>query len=121
MTNKNKEQKITDEMIKNNPYCGSSLDEHINEQKKKDPKFAEAFDREMLLLEMAQEVKKLRKKRKLTQRSLAKKAGITQSVIARLESTENTRIPSYGLLKRIANALEVEFYYGFKTSVRTNL
>jgi ribosome-binding protein aMBF1 (putative translation factor) len=113
-----KETKIIEEMIKNNPYCGSSLDEHIEEQKKKDPKFAEAFDKEMLLLEMAQKVKELRKKKKLTQRSLAKKAGITQSVIARLESAENTRIPSYGLLKKLSAVLEVPFYYGFSKTGR---
>jgi DNA-binding XRE family transcriptional regulator len=106
-------KEITEEMLKSSPFYGGSLDEHIEEQKKKDKKFAELFDKEMLLLNMAKTVKELRKERKLTQRDLAKKAGITQPVIARLESAENTRIPSYTLLKKIAVALNVNFNFGF--------
>jgi len=109
----NKETKITDEMIKNNPFLGDSLDEYIEEQKGKDTKFAEAFDKEMLLLNMAKTVKELREEKKMTQGSLAKKAGTTQPVIARLESAKNSRIPSYNLLSKIAIALNVNFNFGF--------
>ena len=51
-------------------------------------------------------LKKARERRKLTQAALAKKVGVHQVTIARLETGE--RRPSMDLLQRLAKALKVE-------------
>ena len=68
------------------------------------PEFAEHFQRELLINEIAKLVVELRKHADLTQRQLAEKAGTTQPVIARLESGVDNRIPSLELLARLAAA-----------------
>jgi len=81
-----------------------TLNEHIKEQYKKSKTFAKYYDRELLINSIAKLALELRKHKHFTQQELAKKAGTTQSVIARLESGKDTRIPSLGLLLRIAAA-----------------
>ena len=83
------------------PY---TLDDHIKEQYAKSKTFAKHYDRELLINSIAKLAVELRKHKHFTQQELAKKAGTTQSVIARLESGKDTRIPSLGLLLRIATA-----------------
>ena len=82
-------------------------------EKSRDPEFKEAYDRELMINEIATLVVKLRKKAKLTQQELADRVGTKQSVIARLESGKNKRAPTIALLGRIAKAsnakLEVKF------------
>jgi len=51
-------------------------------------------------------LKKAREKRKLTQAALAKKVGVHQVTIARLETGE--RRPSMDLLQRLAKTLKVK-------------
>ncbi len=51
-------------------------------------------------------LKKAREKRSLTQAALAKKVGVHQVTIARLETGE--RRPSMDLLQRLAKALKVK-------------
>lgn len=70
----------------------------------KDLEFAKHFQRELLINEIAKMVVQLRQQAKLTQQELAKKAGTTQPVIARLESGCDNRIPSLELLARLAAA-----------------
>jgi transcriptional regulator with XRE-family HTH domain len=50
----------------------------------------------------------------LTQGDLAKKVGTSQSVVARLESSINTRIPSLNLLERIATAFKARLSISFE-------
>ena len=83
------------------PY---TLDDHIKEQYAKSKTFAKHYDRELLINSIAKLAVELRKHKHLTQQELAKKAGTTQSVIARLESGKDPRMPSLGLLLRIAAA-----------------
>lgn len=68
------------------------------------PEFAQHFQRELLINEIAKMVIHLRKKAKLSQQELAEKAGTTQPVIARLESGSDNRVPSLDLLSRLAVA-----------------
>lgn len=79
----------------------------------KDPKFKEHYERELLINAVSKMIVKLRKSSKLTQAELAKRAGTTQPVIARLESGTGTRVPSLLLLARIAHAtharLDIKF------------
>lgn len=70
----------------------------------KNKKFAQRFQHELLINEIAKLVVQLRQNASLTQCALAKKAGTTQPVIARLESGSDTRIPSLELLARLAVA-----------------
>ena len=55
---------------------------------------------------LAQNIKKLRKKHKLSQEELAKKADITYSTLIKIESGANKN-PTIKTLKKIADALEV--------------
>ncbi len=55
---------------------------------------------------LAQNVKKLRKKHKLSQEQLAQKAGITYSTLIKLESGANNN-PTIKTLQLLAKALNV--------------
>ena len=55
---------------------------------------------------LAQNIKKLRKQRKLSQEELAKKAGVTYSTLIKLESGANKN-PTIKTIQQIAAALEV--------------
>lgn len=55
---------------------------------------------------LAQNVKQLRKKHKLSQEGLAKKAGITYSTLIKIESGANKN-PTISTIKKVANALNV--------------
>ena len=90
-----------------------TLNTIINEQIKKDPKFADQYQRELLINEISKMIIKLRSDAHLTQSELAEKAGTTQPVIARLESGTDTRIPSLNLLARIASASHARLHIGF--------
>ena len=80
-----------------------ALTDVIN-KKCKNKEFAELFQRELLINEIARMVVELRQKAKLTQKELADKAETTQPVIARLESGADNRMPSLELLAKIAIA-----------------
>ena len=90
-----------------------TLNAVIEEQQKKDPEFAEHYQRELLINEISKMIIKLRNAAHLTQAELADKAGTTQPVIARLESGTDTRIPSLTLLARIASASHAKLHIGF--------
>ncbi len=90
-----------------------TLDSIINEQNEKDPEFAKNYQRELLVNEISKAVVELRNEAKLTQLELAKKAGTTQPVIARIESGTDTRIPSLALLARIAGASHTKLHLSF--------
>lgn len=55
---------------------------------------------------LAQIIKELRKKRKISQEELAKQAGITYSTLIKIESGANDN-PTMKTMKKIANALDV--------------
>jgi transcriptional regulator with XRE-family HTH domain len=55
---------------------------------------------------LAENIKKLRKQRKLSQEELAKKAGVTYSTLIKLESGVNKN-PTIRTIQQIAAALEV--------------
>jgi len=66
-------------------------------------KLKKAYGEEVARLRLAQEVRKLRLERKMTQESVANKVNVPQSVIARLES--GTHSVSVDTLSRVAHAL----------------
>ena len=79
----------------------------------KDPEVRIFYEEERAKTEIANAVRSARMKAGLTQAGLAKKIGTTQSVIARLESGSDKRIPSLPLLARIAGACGASFEFGF--------
>lgn len=89
--------------------------QEVLKEELKDPEFRFYFEHEKAISEIARLVRDARQRAKLTQAALAKKAKTTQTVIARLESGTDRRIPSLDLLERIARAfkarLQVSFAY----------
>lgn len=80
----------------------------------KDSEFSFYFEREKAISNIARMVRNARQKANLTQTQLAVKAKTNQSVIARLESGSDERIPSLELLERIACALKAKLIVGFQ-------
>jgi DNA-binding XRE family transcriptional regulator len=68
--------------------------------------FQDAYSEELVRLRLSQQIKKIRLEKKLTQKSLAGKAQMPQSVIARIES--GTHSFSLGTLNRIAKVFNKE-------------
>ena len=95
-----------------------TLDAFISEQNKNDSEFAEHYQRELLINEIARMVVNLRKAAHLTQEELAKKASTTQPVIARIESGSDNRIPSLELLARIAMASHAKLHLSFEQDTK---
>ena len=72
------------------------------------------YEEERAKTQFAATVREARKRANLTQAELAKKVKTTQSVIARLESGTDSRVPSLPLLARIAAACDGALEVGFK-------
>ena len=89
-----------------------TLDNYI-ERKIKGSKFRAAYNRELIINAIAKMIVDIRHSAQLTQAELAKKCGTSQSVIARLESGTDERIPSIDLLARIADASNATLKLGF--------
>lgn len=83
----------------------TTLREHLEEQIK-DPAFREAWDESELSYQVARSLIRLRLDLNLTQEELAHRAGVPQSVIARLESGKY--LPSLRTLDRMAKKLGLE-------------
>jgi ribosome-binding protein aMBF1 (putative translation factor) len=97
--------------MKTNKHIGLNFNEFIEDEKKRDPDFATAFDEQIDRLELARSVRELREKMGLSQEELAAKVGTQQPGIARLES--GRVVPTLEMLHKIAVAtgrkLEVRF------------
>ncbi len=65
--------------------------------------FKEGYEKEVARLEMIHQIRQARLSKKMTQEGLAKKAGMPQSVIARLESGRQGL--SFATISQIATAL----------------
>lgn len=91
-----------------------TLDKIIEKEKKRDAEFAKHYQRELLINEISKMIVQLRNAAHLTQAELARKAGTTQPVIARLESGSDKRIPSLALLSRIAAASHAKLHIHFE-------
>lgn len=91
-----------------------TLDDAIKKHSK-DPDFIAHYERELLINNIAKMVCAMRNKAALTQKELAKKAGTTQSVVARLESGQDSRVPSLDLLARVAKASDMKLNISFES------
>jgi HTH-type transcriptional regulator/antitoxin HipB len=88
---------------------GISLDEYLK-GRRKNREFRIAFDQAMIHLELAHMIGELRKLAGITQTELARQAGVSQPMIARLERGDQDRIPTLSTLNKVLNVLgrEVE-------------
>jgi len=77
----------------------------------KNPKFKKIFNEEMLKLQIAEQIIALRKKRRLTQKELAKKIHTTQAVVSRIENAQV--YPSTIVLQRICDKFNVNAKFEF--------
>lgn len=80
----------------------------------KDAEFYFYFEHARAISRIAKLVKDARCKAGITQTELANKVKTTQTVISRLESGYDKRIPSLDLLERIASALKAKLIVGFE-------
>lgn len=83
----------------------TTFDEVLN-RANKSTTFKKAYNEELLRLRMASDIKRIRTAKGLTQKVVAEKAQMPQSVIARIESGKSSI--SMGTLNRIAHVLGKE-------------
>ena len=69
--------------------------------------FAQAFHEERRRLRIAYEIRQERQRRNLTQKQLAKLAGVTQQMISRIENADAPKV-SLRTLVKVAAALDLE-------------
>lgn len=78
--------------------------EHIAE-KERDPEFRQLLEIERKALEFALQLQRARESQNLTQKQLAKQAGITQQQLSKLEHGANSNFQTY---LKVASALGIE-------------
>lgn len=78
--------------------------DHLEEQLK-DPKFKTQYELERKIFDFSIKLQKERERQKLTQVALAKKAGITQQQLSKVECGVNSNILTYF---KVASALGCE-------------
>jgi predicted transcriptional regulator len=83
----------------------TNYEKHLNKELK-NPVFKKEFEKECRRIKLAYEMAQMRKKKKMSQETLAKKIGTTQSVVARMEAGKQNF--SIGTLSKVAEALNCE-------------
>ncbi|HEY5649337.1 MAG TPA: helix-turn-helix transcriptional regulator [Nitrospiria bacterium] len=84
--------------------------QYVREQINKDPRFARDLEKSRVEIRLAVMITLLREKRGWSQRDLARRTGILQPQIARIEKGE--RLPSLKTLWRLADALNAKLVIG---------
>ncbi|HRK01624.1 MAG TPA: helix-turn-helix domain-containing protein [Oligoflexia bacterium] len=84
---------------------GVSLETVIERQIKKDKDFRILFDERRFYLQVAHLITNLRAKSGLSQSEVAKAAGVSQPLIARLEKGDQRRAPTFDTIYRILKTL----------------
>jgi len=79
----------------------------VIEEKRQDPAFRAEWDRTAFARDVAQRILRYRTDNNLTQTALARQVGMTQSVIARLESGDQP--PSIQTLAKLSAGTGMEF------------
>lgn len=102
----------------NKKYIGSSVFETIKEWEK-DPVFRKAVDEHVEKAKLAKMLKDIRQQEHISQVQLAKKANVTQSVIARIETGTSKTLPRLDLFNRILHSVGYETLIVAKKKGRT--
>lgn len=85
----------------------NSFDKYIEEGIKKNPSLGEELDKATSAIEVGFQIYTLRKKMGLTQTQLARKIGVSQSNVARIESADYTHY-TMNTLHKVAKALSAD-------------
>ena len=93
----------------------TNFKKYILEKAKKDPNIYYRIDEEAERLRIAAEIVALRKKYKLTQAQLAKKARTSQSALAQIEA--GRRSPTTDTLIKISNAVNTKLKISFSKTI----
>jgi ribosome-binding protein aMBF1 (putative translation factor) len=81
--------------------------EEIHQEDMRDPEYASEYDRTKLANEVALAVTRYRAEHHLTQAALARRLGMRQPAIARIEAADHE--PSLSTLSRLSRVLKVNF------------
>ena len=91
------------------------VDDYLQEQLK-NPEFKKEWDDIQPEMDVIRTIMDIRIEKNLTQKDLAKKTGLQQADISRLEN--GTRNPSLKMLKRLADGMGMELKISFVPKVR---
>ena len=86
---------------------GTKLKSYVK-SKLKDKEFKVAYEEVQMHLKIAKLLEELRHKAGLTQAELAKKTGVSQPMIARLERGDQDRVPTLHTINKIFRSLGYE-------------
>lgn len=81
-----------------------SLDDILAKELKSD-EFKLAYDRRRFYLQIAHLISDLRSRNGISQSELAKKAGVSQPMVARLEKGDSSRTPTFDTIFKVLKAL----------------
>ena len=79
----------------------------------KNPEFRKHYKSYDLPVRLAIQIAQIRHKKRITQAQLAKRIGVSQQFVARLENSEET-VPSLRTLEKVAQALDRHLYVDFR-------
>ena len=91
---------------------GTTFDQWLTKQRR-DPKFAGEYDRLEIPTRLAVKIAMMRDQQGLTQRALARKLGVSQQAISRLEDQEAANY-TLATLQKVAKALGKELVVDLK-------
>ena len=91
-----------------NKHIGSTFFDDIKKWEKVHPAFRKKVDEYVEKEKLAQMLKEIREKEHLTQKQLAAKACVTQSVIARIETGSSRTLPRLDLFNSILQSVGYE-------------
>jgi DNA-binding XRE family transcriptional regulator len=94
--------------MKTNNLKFKTFDQVFTKSLKKES-FRKAYAEEMAYIKLAKQVREMRVAKKMTQKDLAEKADMSQSVIARIESGLHSF--SLGTLQRLADVFDKEIQF----------
>lgn len=92
----------------NKKHIGNSVFDDIKKWEAEDPDFRRRVNEQIEKRKLAAMLKEIRAKEHLTQEELARKANVTQSVIARIECGTSKTLPRFDLFNRIIAAAGYE-------------
>src|SRR2546426_977660 len=90
-----------------------SLDQLVQKYKK-DQEFTISYEERSFHLQIAHLIRDLRERAGLSQSEVAKKAKVSQPMIARLENGDHRRIPTMDTIYRVLVILGYQVVLGFK-------
>ena len=97
--------------VKFNSHCFQTFKEYHLECMK-DPEYVKAWEEADVEYQIFEQLVRLRMKKKISQRTLAKKLHTSQAAVHRLESGQGN--PTLGLLKRIGKVSEKTLHISYR-------